>query len=104
VSERTTSSTTSWNTDWRIYKSSKVFLINNIVIHSGMKSSSASIWISIKLIHHHHSTRLVTSSQHEAGTSSQHEADTSSQHEVGTSSCTRLAHYTTIKLGSQHNN
>jgi hypothetical protein len=67
VGERTTSSISSWNTDWRIYKSSEVFLIGNIVILSGMKSSSASIWISIKLIHHHHSTRLVTSSQHEAG-------------------------------------
>jgi hypothetical protein len=33
----------------------------------GMVSSSASTWISIKLIHHHHITRLVTSSQHEAG-------------------------------------
>jgi uncharacterized protein involved in propanediol utilization len=87
VSERTTLSTASWNTDWHIYKSSEVFLISNIVIHNGMKSSSASIWISIKLIHHHHhNTKLVTSSQHEAGTSSQHEAGTSSQHEVGTSS------------------
>jgi hypothetical protein len=76
VGERTTSSISSWNTDWRIYKSSEVFLIDNIVILKGMKSSSASIWISIKLIHHHHNTRLVTSSQHEAGSSSQHEAGT----------------------------
>jgi hypothetical protein len=67
VGERTTSSISSWNTDWRIYKSSEVFLIDSIVILSGMKSSFASIWISIKLIHHHHNTRLVTSSQHEAG-------------------------------------
>jgi hypothetical protein len=29
VGERTTSSISSWNTDWRIYKSSKVFLIIN---------------------------------------------------------------------------
>jgi hypothetical protein len=75
VGERT-SSISSWNTDWRIYKSSKVFLIGGIVILNGMKSSSASIWISIKLIHHHHSTRLVTSSQHKAGSSSQHKAGT----------------------------
>jgi hypothetical protein len=32
VAERTTSSISSWNTDWRIYKSSKVFFIGNIVI------------------------------------------------------------------------
>jgi len=72
VGERTTSSISSWNTDWRIYKSSKFFLIDNIVILKRMKSSSASIWISIKLIHHHHNTRLVTSSQHEANSSSQY--------------------------------
>jgi hypothetical protein len=58
VGERTTSSISSWNTDWRIYKSSEVFFIGNIVILKGMQSSSASICISIKLIHHHHSTRL----------------------------------------------
>jgi hypothetical protein len=85
VSERTTLSTTSWNTDWHIYKSLEGFLIINIVIHNGMKSSFASIWISIKLIHHHHhNTILVTSSQHEDGTSSQHEAGTSSQYKAGT--------------------
>jgi hypothetical protein len=72
VGERTTSSISSWNIDWRIYKSLEVFLINNIVILKGMKSSSASIWISIKLIHHHHNTRLVTSSEHEADSSSQY--------------------------------
>jgi len=57
---RTTSSISSWNIDWRIYKSSEVFFIDNIVILKGMQSSSASICISIKLIHHHHhhSTRL----------------------------------------------
>jgi hypothetical protein len=97
VSERTTLSTACWNIGWHIYKSSEVFLISSIVNHNGMKSSSASIWISIKLIHHHHhSTRLVTSSQHEAGTSSQHEAGTSSQHEVGTSS--------QHEVGTLHNN
>jgi hypothetical protein len=78
-----------------------------------MVSSSASTWISIKLIHHHHSTRLVTSSQHEAGTSSQHEAGTSSQHEAGTSSqhkagtsSQQLSWHiiTTIKLAHHHNN
>jgi hypothetical protein len=54
-----------------------------------MVSSSASTWISIKLIHHHLNTRLVTSSQHEAGTS---------QHEVGTSSQQLSWHIiTTIK-------
>jgi hypothetical protein len=59
VGERTTSSTSSWNTGWRIYKSSEVFFIDNIVILKGMPSSSASICISIKLIHHHHhNTRL----------------------------------------------
>jgi hypothetical protein len=58
VGERTTSSISSWNTDWRIYKSSEVFFIGNIVILKGMQSSSASICISIKQIHHHHSTRL----------------------------------------------
>ena len=89
VSERTTLSTTSWNTDWHIYKSSKAFLINSIVIHNGMKSSSASIWISIKLIHHHHhSTRLT------------HHHSMRMVHHHNT----RLAHYTTIMLESQHNN
>jgi hypothetical protein len=83
VGERTTSSISSWNTDWCIYKSSKKFLISSIVILKRMKSSSTSIWISIKLIHHHHSMRLATSSQHEVGSSSQHEAGTSSQHEAG---------------------
>jgi hypothetical protein len=59
VGERIASSISSWNTDWRIYKSSEVFFIGNIVILKGMQSSSASICISIKLIHHHHhSTRL----------------------------------------------
>jgi hypothetical protein len=99
VGERTTSSTTYWNTDWHIYKSSEVFLIDNIVILNGMKSSSTSIWISIKLIHHHHhNTRLVTSSQHEVGTSSQHEAGTSSQHEAGTTQQLSWNHNTTIKM------
>ena len=54
VGERTTSSISSWNTDWRIYKSLEVFFIGSIVILKGMQSSSASICISIKLIHHHH--------------------------------------------------
>jgi hypothetical protein len=76
VGERTTSSISSCNIDWHTYKSSEVFLIGNIVILNGMKSSSASIWISIKLIHHHHNMRLVTSSHHNAGSSSQHEAST----------------------------
>jgi hypothetical protein len=59
VGERTASSISSWNTDWRIYKSSEVFFIGIIVILKGMQSSSASICISVKLIHHHHhSTRL----------------------------------------------
>jgi hypothetical protein len=59
VGERITSSISSWNTDWRIYKSSEFFFIDNIVILKGMQSSSASICISIKLIHHHHhNTRL----------------------------------------------
>jgi hypothetical protein len=78
-----------------------------------MTSSSASTWISMKLIHHHHNTRLVTSSQHEAGTSSQHKAGTSSQHEAGTSSqhedgtsLKQLRWYiiTTINLAHHHNN
>jgi hypothetical protein len=44
---------------WHIYKSSEVFFISNIIILKGMPSSSASICISIKLIHHHHhNTRL----------------------------------------------
>jgi hypothetical protein len=60
VGERTTSSISSWNTDWRIYKSSEVFFIDNIVILKGMPSSSASICISIK-------TDTSSSSQHEAG-------------------------------------
>jgi hypothetical protein len=61
VGERTTSSISSWNIGWRIYKSSKVFFIGGIIILKGMQSSSASICISIKLIHHHHhhNTRLV---------------------------------------------
>jgi hypothetical protein len=54
VGERTASSISSWNNDWRIYKSSEVFFIGSIVILKGMQSSSASICISIKLIHHHH--------------------------------------------------
>jgi hypothetical protein len=59
VGERIASSISSWNTDWHIYKSSEVFSIGNIVILKGMQSSSASICVSIKLIHHHHhSTRL----------------------------------------------
>jgi hypothetical protein len=59
VGERTASSISSWNTNCRIYKSSEVFFIGNIVILKGMQSSSASICISIKLIHHHHhNTRL----------------------------------------------
>jgi hypothetical protein len=67
-----------------------------------MVSSSASTWISIKLIHHYHIMRLITSSQHETGTSSQHEVGTSSQHEVGTSSQQLTHHHswhiiTTIK-------
>jgi hypothetical protein len=50
VGERKTSSISSWNTDWRIYKSSEVFFIGNIVILKGMQSSSASICISINYI------------------------------------------------------
>jgi hypothetical protein len=60
VGERTTSSISSWNTYWRIYKSSEVFFIGSIVIHKGMPSSSASICISIK-------TDTSSSSQHKAG-------------------------------------
>jgi hypothetical protein len=56
VGEMTTSSISSWNTDWRI-KSSEVFFIGSIVILKGMQSSSASICISIKIIHHHHTAR-----------------------------------------------
>jgi hypothetical protein len=62
VGERTASSISSWNTDWRIYKSSEVFFIGNIVILKGMPSSSASICISIK-------TDTSSSSQHKAGSS-----------------------------------
>jgi hypothetical protein len=60
VGERTTSSISSWNIDWHIYKSSEFFFIGNIVILKGMQSSSASIFNSVKLIHHHHhhNTRL----------------------------------------------
>jgi hypothetical protein len=58
VGERTKSSISSWNTEWCIYKLSKVFFIDNIVILKGMKSSSASICISIKLVHHQHNMRL----------------------------------------------
>jgi hypothetical protein len=58
VGERKTSSISSWNTDWRIYKSSEFIFIGNIIILKGMQSLSASICISIKLIHHHHNTRL----------------------------------------------
>jgi len=36
VGERTTSSISSWNTDWCIYKSSKVFFIENIIILKGI--------------------------------------------------------------------
>jgi hypothetical protein len=59
VGERIASPISSWNNVWRIYKSSEVFFIGSIVILKGMQSSSASIWISIKLIHHHHGMRLV---------------------------------------------
>jgi hypothetical protein len=70
VGERTTSSISSWNTDWRIYKSSEVFFIGNIVILKGMQSSSPSICISIKLIHHHHrSARLA---RHNTGLALRH--------------------------------
>jgi hypothetical protein len=41
--ERTASSISSWNTDWRIYRSSEVFFIGIIVILKGMQSSSTSI-------------------------------------------------------------
>jgi hypothetical protein len=60
VGERKTSSISSWSIDWCIYKSSKVFFIDSIIILKGMQSSFASICISVKLIHHHHhhSTRL----------------------------------------------
>ena len=54
---RTASSISSWNTHWRIYKSSEVLFIDNIAILKGMQSSSASICISVKLIHHHHHHR-----------------------------------------------
>jgi hypothetical protein len=62
VGERTTSSISSWNTDWRIYKSSEVFFIGSIIILKGMPSSSASICISIKI-------DTSSSSQHKAGSS-----------------------------------
>jgi hypothetical protein len=35
--ERETTSSTSWNIDWHIYKSSKVFLIINIIIIHSME-------------------------------------------------------------------
>jgi hypothetical protein len=62
VGERTTSSISSWNIDWRIYKSLEVFFIESIVILKGIPTSSASICISIK-------TDTSTSSQHKAGSS-----------------------------------
>jgi hypothetical protein len=51
VGERTTSSISSWNTDWRIYKSLEVFLIINITKvgasstqhGAGVASSSSSV-------------------------------------------------------------
>jgi hypothetical protein len=64
VGEGTTSSISSWNTDWRIYKSSEVFFIGSIVILKGMPSSSASLCISIKT-----DTSSFSSSHHEAGSS-----------------------------------
>jgi hypothetical protein len=39
VAERIASSISSWNTDWRIYKSSEVFFIGSVVIPKGMPSS-----------------------------------------------------------------
>jgi hypothetical protein len=93
VGERTASSISSWKTDWHIYKSSEVFLIGSIVILKGMKSSSASIWISIK----------ISSSQHEVchiittrGWSHHHSTRLAHHHS------TRLAHYTAIKMESQY--
>jgi hypothetical protein len=62
VGERTASSLSSWNTDWRIYKSSEVFFIGSIIILKGMSSSSASICICIK-------TDTSSSSQHKVGSS-----------------------------------
>jgi hypothetical protein len=62
VGERTTSSISSWNTDWRIYKSSEVFFIGQHCHSQGMPSSSASICISIK-------TDTSSSSQHKVGSS-----------------------------------
>ena len=93
VGDRTTSSISSWNTDWHIYKSSKVFLIDNIVIISGMKSSYTSIWISIKLIHHHHNTRLAH--HHNTGLALCH------GHKVG-STVLIFLYITTIKLEARY--
>jgi len=93
VGERTTSSISSWNTNWRIYKSSKVFFIGNIVILKGMQSSSASIYISIKLIHHHHhNTRLA---HHNIGLALRHSCQDGSSVLV-------LLYVTTIKLEARY--
>jgi hypothetical protein len=62
VDERTTSSISSWNTDWHIYKSSEFFFIGSIVILKGMPSSSTSLCISIKI-------DTSSSSHHEASSS-----------------------------------
>jgi hypothetical protein len=64
VGERTTSSISSWNTDWHIYKSSEVLFIGSIIILKGMQSSSTSICISVKLIHHHHHHHITRLAHH----------------------------------------
>jgi hypothetical protein len=93
VGERTASSISSWNTDWRIYKSSEVFFIGNIIILKGMPSSSASICLSIKPIHHHHhSTRLA---HHNTGLALRHSCQAGSSVLV-------LLYVTTIKLEARY--
>jgi hypothetical protein len=93
VGERIASSISSWNTDWRIYKSSEVFFIDSIVILKGMQSSSASICISIKLIHHHHhSTRLA---HHNTGLALRHSCQAGSSVLV-------LLYVTAIKLEARY--
>jgi hypothetical protein len=89
----TTSSISSWNTDRRIYKSSEVFFIGNIVILKGMQSSSASICISIKLIHHHHhNTRLA---HHNTGLALRHSCKAGSSVFI-------FLYVTTIKLEERY--
>jgi hypothetical protein len=93
VGERTTSSISSWSPEWCIYKSLEVLFIDNIVILKGMQSSSASICISIKLIHHHHhGTRLA---HHNTGLSLHHNCQ-------ARSSVLILLYITTIKLEERY--